>query len=315
MEKIDVCFIILHYMDQNLTERTVASISGLNDIHNSKIVIVDNASPNESGKKLKQLYEKNNSIEVIRSDINGGFATGNNLGYQLCKSKYDMDFVIVVNNDVVFEQKDFIRVLYQCYNIESFFVAGPDIFVPHRSCHQSPILTQLRTVKDMEKSIQDGENWIYKYSKKFSATMYRKWLVEKFRDCKFMVKLIQIYRKIRPQRNIEWKKMKEGAVLFGACIIFSNQYCKINDILFEPLTFMYGEEDYLALRCKKNNWRMIYFPQLQVLHTNQGSTIANRISYREFCRKKRNSINECNKTYKIYIEMYKKMMGSNMDVQ
>ena len=51
MEKIDVCFIILHYMDQNLTERTVASISGLNDIHNSKIVIVDNASPNESGKK------------------------------------------------------------------------------------------------------------------------------------------------------------------------------------------------------------------------------------------------------------------------
>ena len=70
MEKIDVCFIILHYMDQNLTERTVASISGLNDIHNSKIVIVDNASPNESGKKLKQLYEKNNSIEVIRSDIN-----------------------------------------------------------------------------------------------------------------------------------------------------------------------------------------------------------------------------------------------------
>ena len=206
MEKIDVCFIILHYMDQNLTERTVASISGLNDIHNSKIVIVDNASPNESGKKLKQLYEKNNSIEVIRSDINGGFATGNNLGYQLCKSKYDMDFVIVVNNDVVFEQKDFIRVLYQCYNIESFFVAGPDIFVPHRSCHQSPILTQLRTVKDMEKAIQDGENWIYKYSKKFSATMYRKWLVEKFRDCKFMVKLIQIYRKIRPQRNIEWKK-------------------------------------------------------------------------------------------------------------
>lgn len=314
MEKIDVCFIILHYMDQNLTERTVASISGLNDIHNSKIVIVDNASSNGSGMELKKLYEKNNNIEVVISDINGGFATGNNLGYQLCKSKYDMDFVIVVNNDVVFEQKDFIRVLYQCYNIESFFVAGPDIFVLHRSYHQSPISTQLRTIKNIEKVIQKEIKREYKCSKNFSVTMYRKWLVERFRDCKFMVKLIQIYRKIRPQRNIEWKKMKEGAVLFGACIIFSNQYCKINDILFEPLTFMYGEEDYLALRCKKNNWRMIYFPQLQVLHTNQGSTIANRISYREFCRKKRNSINECNKTYKIYIEMYKEVMQNNTDV-
>lgn len=315
MKKIDVCFIILHYMDQNLTERTVASISGLNDIHNSKIVIVDNASSNGSGMELKKLYEKNNNIEVVISDINGGFATGNNLGYQLCKSKYDMDFVIVVNNDVVFEQKDFIRVLYQCYNTESFFVAGPDIFVLHRSYHQSPISTQLRTIKNIEKVIQKEIKRENKCSKNFSVTMYRKWLVEKFRDCKFMVKFIQIYRKIRPQRNIEWKKMKEGAVLQGACIIFSKQYCKINDVLFEPLTFMYGEEDFLALKCEKNNWKIIYFPQLRVLHTCQGSTIANRISYREFCRKKRNSINESNESLEKYIEMYKKMMGSNMDVQ
>lgn len=44
-----ICFLILHYMNIELTSKTIESVLTLNNFRNSKIVVVDNASPNNSG--------------------------------------------------------------------------------------------------------------------------------------------------------------------------------------------------------------------------------------------------------------------------
>lgn len=305
-KKISICFIVLHYVDINLTRRTVDSILGLDDNQNIQIVIVDNASFDGSGNSLKRIYKNSDKVQIIISKTNGGFSAGNNLGYKFCLNNYDADFVIAVNNDVIFSQKEFIPLLYDCYERDRFFVAGPDIFIPHRQYHQSPMALKLRTDEDMCKAIRRIEIREEQYVKKFSLKMYRRYLTEILRDNEVLVKVIEILRKIKPQKDINWEKQISGAVLQGACIIFSNDYCLLNNELFEPLTFMYGEEDFLALRCAEKGWKVEYIPQLRVLHTNQGSSGLDRMSYREYCNKKMISDRKCAESYKLYIEKYKK---------
>lgn len=52
---------------------------------NNPIIIVDNCSPNGSGKQLEKMYSKCINITVIINEENQGFAKGNNLGYQYIK--------------------------------------------------------------------------------------------------------------------------------------------------------------------------------------------------------------------------------------
>jgi GT2 family glycosyltransferase len=64
-----------------------------------KILIVDNASTDDSLEKLKEIRD----IELISNKINLGFAGGNNVGIKHAL-KNGADYVIVLNNDTVLEK-------------------------------------------------------------------------------------------------------------------------------------------------------------------------------------------------------------------
>ena len=93
-------FIILHYLAEDMTKECVKYIQNHLDMNRIRIVIVDNASSNGSGARLKQFYKDNEYCDVILNDENMGFARGNNVGYTYAKEKYDPDFMIIMNNDV-----------------------------------------------------------------------------------------------------------------------------------------------------------------------------------------------------------------------
>lgn len=95
-----VLFLILNYKTYKETVQLTKSLynQGLEDNY---ILIVDNASPNDSYKMLiKQLGGLRN-IEVVASPENGGFAKGNNYGLRYAK-KYNPKYVCIINNDVMF---------------------------------------------------------------------------------------------------------------------------------------------------------------------------------------------------------------------
>ena len=311
-EKIDICFIILHYMDMKLTERTVESILGLDQIQDCKIIIVDNASLNRSGQMLVEKYCNNRMIHVILSKVNGGFAKGNNLGYEYCLEHYDTDFVIAANNDVIFSQKEFIPLLYECYEQDKFYVAGPDTFVPYHQYHQSPLSMSVRDDLQMEYCIQKEMKKIKTYSRKVSLKLVRMFLIEKLKNTTLQ-KVFKIYRFIKPQKDIQWKELKKNVVLMGACLIFSDQYCEQNRELFEPLTFMYGEEDFLALKCVTNGGSTTYIPKLKVMHISQGSSQSNKQSFKEFKNNKIKRSSDAIRICRLYIEKYRELGLAGMD--
>lgn len=73
-----------------------------------EIIIVDNNSSDGSVEYLKENFDLD-KIRIIESEINSGFAGGNNLGYKYCKG----EFVVLLNNDTKVE-KDWLKFLIEC---------------------------------------------------------------------------------------------------------------------------------------------------------------------------------------------------------
>ncbi|KRO00388.1 glycosyltransferase [Companilactobacillus kimchiensis] len=81
------------------------SIDCTNNLLNSdmdKVVIVDNASGNESYQKLKEYFRNNKKVHIISSDVNSGYAQGNNIGLIYVQNRFGIsskNIVYIINPD------------------------------------------------------------------------------------------------------------------------------------------------------------------------------------------------------------------------
>ncbi len=66
-----------------------------------KIVIVDNASPNNDYEKLKEVFSNESKVVVLKTPKNGGFAYGNNFGIKYAMEHSKPDFFLLINNDTI----------------------------------------------------------------------------------------------------------------------------------------------------------------------------------------------------------------------
>lgn len=98
-----VLYLILNYKTYQETIKLTDELLA-NGLTDSCVLIVDNASPNESYKELCTCYEKTENVEVIQSPENGGYAKGNNYGLRYAK-KYVPEYVCIINNDVHFTKE------------------------------------------------------------------------------------------------------------------------------------------------------------------------------------------------------------------
>ncbi len=102
---------------------------------NFEIIFVDNNSADESFRYVSENYaiEK---IRIVRSEMNLGFAGGNNLGYKHCTGEY----VVLLNNDTITD-RDWLKYLIDCLESE-----------PNTGMAQSLVLTEGIPAKYYEKN-------------------------------------------------------------------------------------------------------------------------------------------------------------------
>lgn len=109
--------IIVSYKNPELTANCVQSIRDGAEL-SLNIIIIDNASPDDTYQKLSEMLR---NVQLIRSDVNMGYAGAINFASKHCASKY----LIVSNNDVIFE-KGVIDGLIRTLDLDSTIaVAGP----------------------------------------------------------------------------------------------------------------------------------------------------------------------------------------------
>lgn len=259
-----ISFVILHYNTFEDTVKCVESILKLThqSTEDISIIVVDNGSPNGTGDLLKKKYGNTEKIDVLLLKKNMGFASGNNVGFVFANKNYHPDFIVLSNNDIVISQKNFIDKMIELYNVNHFAVLGPSIYAPYKRVYQNPLRDRPYTVGEIEELIRNYQNKIKLFK-----------LLDRLHCYSFLHGAKHILKKINLSQWHNSEK-KFQVVLHGAFLIMSREYIDIFPGGLCDKTFMYMEEDILYHMCINKNLKMMYSPEIQVLH-NEGAATRN----------------------------------------
>lgn len=292
-KELVLSIVILHYNDFNLTKKYVDELDKQNWLGiNHHIIIVDNASPDGSGKELQKYFNNIGKVDVILSKENLGFAKGNNLGIQKAKKEYNSDLIIVSNNDIYIPNNMFMQELSMLYQREKFDVMGPDIYTTRRKFHQSPLRQNFLSIGDIDSLIEKNCRLIkiLKIVDKLKIYNLLSWIKSKIKGA--------------PSDSPTYKEKQEGVVLHGAFFVLSKSYLAAYPDGLYPHTFLYMEEDILNYRIHKKKLKSLYIPDLKVDHFEGFSSIKKNNNNR--CKK---YIFELEQTNKACIIMKKYLEG------
>ena len=209
-----VSFVILHYKDYSVTDTCVRSILAMEQQERIRIVIVDNdiQKKEKDRQELLQKYQGNSRIKVLQIKENGGFSYANNQGYQYAREHFGKSYIIVLNNDIEFTQKDFISRLEKSYVNNQCYVLGPDVIRQSTGEHQNPMDTRLRTKEEAEYTIKMNRLALRFYPVMYPVVYHMLQKAEK--------------NKIENQKQhmTLYSQLQKNIVPFGACLIFTPSF-------------------------------------------------------------------------------------------
>ena len=246
-------FVILHYKNLQDTIECIESIKKIDNNKDSAIVIVDNHSLDKDEIKRIEKYTK----DLILLKENMGFAKGNNTGCKYAIEHYNPEFLCVLNNDILIEQKNFLEEIENCYKETKFDLMGPKIITDGgESVNPFPVYETLEEVEDRIKYHE-------KLNKIYNSILLRNLLQIYMRTKRLFVKGIHRENGIKSQYDI---------ALHGCAIIFSKKYYeKYNDVFYNE-TFLYHEEEFLNYRKNRDHLISYYDSKLELFH-KEGSSL------------------------------------------
>ena len=272
---MDIVFVILHYMVDEETCKCIKYIKENIDTNNYKIIVVDNASPNGSFSVLKEKYENDSKIVLLKNEENLGFANGNNVGFLYAKKNLNPEFIVMMNDDAYLLDHHLLQHLNAEYSAKPFAVAGPLIISGGGNININPTRHRIYTAEECDYIIK---------RKKTDIFWTRLYLYEALKFCRRIKrKLFRIFH--IPKKESQYLQnnntnnndlppflcYSENVELHGCCLIFSKRYIDKWDGL-DHRTYMYCEESILYAHMMLDGERTVYMPNITVFHKGSAST-------------------------------------------
>lgn len=247
---MDIGIVILNYLNWTDTVECIESLKEQTN-QNFEIVVVDNASSNESYLELSSLYGKNERIHLLQTEENLGFAKGNNAGIIYCKKILKLSTVLVINNDVVFTDKDYIDYLVKFDVGSDIGVVGTKI-IGSDGKNQNPVIFN-PSVKAV--------------FREFGIPILRRFHLDG------ILRIGRAFKKIKENKSDSTPAQLDSRpyVLHGSALFLTKNYLTHADGLY-PGTFLYYEEEILGLVCKKMGLKMLYTDKIEIYHKEDQSS-------------------------------------------
>lgn len=280
-EEVIVSFVILHYCQAGVTIECIESILCLKG--EKQIVVVDNASPDGSGKMLEEKYRNNENVHLVLNSDNKGFASGNNEGYAYAKIELGAKVIIVINNDTLIKDVSFIQRLLSSSVLNKYHIIAPDIITLNKA-HQNPFATKALSYKECLCNFRKIQLLQLIYS------------IPVIGEVKAKTRFSPISK---PEVS---EYIQEMILPHGAAIIYTPLWVNQEQFAFYPGTFMYLEEEILYYYILKQNYKTIYLPELKIFHLEDVST---NTRFKKKRKKALFQIKQMKKSYKVLLSFIK----------
>jgi GT2 family glycosyltransferase len=259
-----VGIVILNYKKWEETNECLLSLSGI-DHDNYKIFVVDNCSENKSLDYIESWWEDKNkerlkifsnneliktntnySFFTIQSNVNSGYASGNNLGIKLAVEQ-DCNYVLILNPDTTVTE-NFLTPMIEFLNKNNQVgLVGPKIMrtksaVDYNCAKKRPVLWDYLIPTFI---------WRYYIKKGFKIKRHNPVLFSS-----------DYYEDIQP---------KPVDIISGACMLIRSNVIEKVSFLDEK-TFLYLEELILHEKLRKLDLLTYYIPESVIFHLGGSST-------------------------------------------
>lgn len=227
------------------------------------ILVVDNASTNDSFERIKERFSENNNVQVIANSENVGYARGNNKGIRHLLGKFpEMEYFCIMNPDV------------EIYD-EDFFDKTTDVLERNQNI---AVISGFMISNGVFDSSLAG------------------WMLPSRYDVIFRGPLCKQSR--TSLRMIDSRGLIIVEAVSGSCFLIRRSVLEQIGLLNEN-TFMYNEENILGNKLKELGYQVAVLPQCVFYHNHIQSKKrewAFRNKYK-FCKRwyesRRHLLNEC----------------------
>ncbi len=231
MNKIGL--VIVNYNRGKLVANIIHTFSSYNSV--SAIVIVDNCSTDNSREILCGIQE--NKVNCIFTESNEGYARGNNIGLKYLNEQCGCDYCFVVNPDVYFKE-DIILSIVEAFEMNLEYAVI--------TCAR---IDPQATDPQLQYTTRVYDTFCLQFLSYFSFVRHY-----------YLLKKYGVY-----QIDTTHKCIKEIGCAPGSFFGIRMSAFPESKVLDEG-TFLYGEEDFLAMKCKLTGLKIGYLPYIIYEH-------------------------------------------------
>lgn len=229
---MDLSVVIVNYQTFELTKNTINSILEYSYPFSVEVIVVDNASSDDSLSKLRQYF--NDKVKFIASKTNDGFAAGNNQALRIVDSKY----VLLLNSDTIV-WKNTLKDIYD------YMEKNSDV----GACGCQVLLEDNTLDKACKRSFPNVKNSFFRL---FHIPTNSK-------DDNYNLD------------DLDDDGIHEIDCLTGA-FIFARKNVLDDVGFLDETFFMYGEDIDLCYRIKKAGWKIVYYGKDKITHFKGASS-------------------------------------------
>ena len=229
---MDLSVVIVNYQTFELTRDTVNSILKYDYPFSHEILVVDNASNDDSLARLQDYFK--DKVKFIPSKENKGFAAGNNQALKQAAGRY----VLLLNSDTIVWE-DTLNDIYD------YMENNPDV----GACGCRVLLEDGQLDKACKRSFPNVKNSFFRLFH----------IPTKSEDNDYNLD------------NLPDDEIYEIDCLTGAFMFIRNEALSEVGLLDETF-FMYGEDIDLCYRIKHGGWKIVYYGKSMITHLKGASS-------------------------------------------
>ncbi|KXG76291.1 glycosyltransferase family 2 protein [Thermotalea metallivorans] len=232
---MDLSIIIVNYNTKELTLQTLRSIYAGNNKFLYEVILVDNASKDDSVEVFKKEFPQ---VKLIENNQNLGFSKANNIGIKMAGGRY----ILLLNSDtLVIEDTLEIMIKFMDTHLD-VGAAGCKVELPDGSLD-----------KACKRSFPTPQNALYHALKLDHIFPHHK----KFGEYNLTF--------------LDENQTHEVDCLVGAFMLIRREVIEQVGLLDEDF-FMYGEDIDWCYRIKQVGWKIVYYPKTKIIHYKGGSS-------------------------------------------